>query len=253
MLLTTTQKLQVVLAAVPTTQLPVVTAWADMAADASTLAPNSATTATNSTTAVDVVAAPAAGLRQLKYLSVHNVNAASVTVTIRVDDATTPRIVATVALLAGYRLEYLQETGLRVLTETGGVLGLGTPGTNGVGVPVGGTVGQVLSKIDATNYNTAWTTPAPGGGGGGTPWSTDSLNTTMAQNNAYIAVGALNMTLPASTVAGGVYIVHAQSATVTVVSNGNVITGVGAGNDLTLAIGETAQLVVRTAGNLEIV
>ena len=38
----------------------------------------------------------------------------------------------------------------------------GTNGTNGVGVPVGGSTGQVLSKIDATNYNTQWTTPSAG-------------------------------------------------------------------------------------------
>jgi hypothetical protein len=32
-------------------------------------------------------------------------------------------------------------------------------------IPAGGTAGQVLSKIDATNYNTQWTTPSAGGGG----------------------------------------------------------------------------------------
>jgi len=34
----------------------------------------------------------------------------------------------------------------------------GSNGTNGQGVPTGGTVGQVLSKIDSSNYNTQWTT-----------------------------------------------------------------------------------------------
>lgn len=38
----------------------------------------------------------------------------------------------------------------------------GDPGSPGVGVPTGGTTGQVLSKIDATDYNTQWT--AAGGG-----------------------------------------------------------------------------------------
>lgn len=38
----------------------------------------------------------------------------------------------------------------------------GTNGTNGVGVPVGGTTGQVLSKINATDYSTQWTTPNAG-------------------------------------------------------------------------------------------
>jgi hypothetical protein len=36
----------------------------------------------------------------------------------------------------------------------------GTNGTNGQGVPTGGTVGQVLAKIDSSNYNTQWTTLA---------------------------------------------------------------------------------------------
>ena len=33
----------------------------------------------------------------------------------------------------------------------------GPQGAAGVGVPVGGTAGQLLSKIDATNYNVTWT------------------------------------------------------------------------------------------------
>ncbi len=32
----------------------------------------------------------------------------------------------------------------------------GVDGSNGVGVPVGGTTGQVLAKIDSTDYNTQW-------------------------------------------------------------------------------------------------
>ena len=41
----------------------------------------------------------------------------------------------------------------------------GPVGANGQGVPVGGAAGQVLSKIDGTNYNTQWVTPSAGGGG----------------------------------------------------------------------------------------
>ena len=36
----------------------------------------------------------------------------------------------------------------------------GTNGINGQGVPTGGTASQVLAKIDGTNYNTQWVTPA---------------------------------------------------------------------------------------------
>jgi len=49
-------------------------------------------------------------------------------------------------------------------TTTGAVtfvdvdVGSGAAGPPGVGVPVGGTAGQALTKIDATNYNTQWTT-----------------------------------------------------------------------------------------------
>lgn len=38
----------------------------------------------------------------------------------------------------------------------------GAAGTNGQGVPTGGTTGQVLSKVDGTDYNTTWVTPSSG-------------------------------------------------------------------------------------------
>jgi hypothetical protein len=34
--------------------------------------------------------------------------------------------------------------------------GAGSPGAPGQGVPVGGTAGQVLTKIDSADFNTAW-------------------------------------------------------------------------------------------------
>ena len=49
----------------------------------------------------------------------------------------------------------------------------GATGAAGVGVPVGGTAGQVLSKIDATNYNTQWITA----GGSGTVTSIGGTGT----------------------------------------------------------------------------
>ena len=41
----------------------------------------------------------------------------------------------------------------------------GANGANGQGVPTGGTAGQVLSKVDGTDYNTQWINPPSGGGG----------------------------------------------------------------------------------------
>ncbi len=37
-------------------------------------------------------------------------------------------------------------------------------GTPGQGVPIGGTIGQVLTKNSSTNYDTYWATPSGGGG-----------------------------------------------------------------------------------------
>ncbi len=39
----------------------------------------------------------------------------------------------------------------------------GPTGANGIGVPTGGTAGQVLAKIDGTDFNTEWTTVSAGG------------------------------------------------------------------------------------------
>lgn len=48
--------------------------------------------------------------------------------------------------------------------DTGTVTSLkGAAGAAGQGVPTGGTAGQVLRKIDGTDYNTEWGTPAGGG------------------------------------------------------------------------------------------
>lgn len=42
----------------------------------------------------------------------------------------------------------------------------GPQGATGAGVPTGGSAGQILSKIDATDYNTQWITNSGGGDGG---------------------------------------------------------------------------------------
>ena len=47
--------------------------------------------------------------------------------------------------------------------NTGTAGSTGPQGNPGVGVPTGGTVNQVLAKIDATNYNTQWVNQSGGG------------------------------------------------------------------------------------------
>lgn len=134
MLLKSTQKLQVLLSAgITTNQLPVVASWADVNATAAiSLATDSIDTTTNSTTAVDVVAAPAAGItRQVKYLSVHNADTAVATVTVQVNNAGTARIIAKFTLLSGSRLEYTQGAGFSVFNSDGAVIGIGQTGPSG--------------------------------------------------------------------------------------------------------------------------
>jgi hypothetical protein len=66
---------------------------------------------------------------------------------------------------------------------TGATGPAGSNGTNGVGVPIGGTTGQVLSKIDGTDYNTQWVTPSGGGGGGADGTVLSPTQITAWQNN----------------------------------------------------------------------
>ena len=49
--------------------------------------------------------------------------------------------------------------------DTGDTGPQGPAGTNGQGVPTGGTTGQVLAKIDATDYNTQWVAQSGGSSG----------------------------------------------------------------------------------------
>lgn len=55
--------------------------------------------------------------------------------------------------------------GIKGDTGLQGVKGdTGNTGPAGPGVAAGGSAGQVLSKVDGTNYNTQWVTPSAGGG-----------------------------------------------------------------------------------------
>ena len=63
-------------------------------------------------------------------------------------------------------------------------------------IPAGGTAGQVLSKIDATNYNTQWTTPSAGGGGGSSnplidTWVYRNVTTVADPGNGYFTLNSL--------------------------------------------------------------
>lgn len=110
-------------------------------------------------------------------------------------------------------------------------------GANGVGVPAGGSAGQVLSKVDGTDYNTAWTTPV----NNSVPWPLSFDNGQnefvwqMGQSNATPAtIGFFTTnfgTLTASSDPGGIpYRSHAATTADTTVgfrTSGNGFGGLG--------------------------
>lgn len=102
------------------------------------------------------------------------------------------------------------ETGPTIIADiaTGGI---GPQGQAGVGVPVGGTTGQVLSKINGTNYNTQWTTVS----------GTGIVQTIVAGSNITVnSTDPANPIVSATGGGGGSGII--QSVTVT---TGNVTAG----------------------------
>jgi hypothetical protein len=86
--------------------------------------------------------------------------------------------------------------GIQGPTGTAGATGAtgpsGPTGTAGVGVPTGGTTGQVLAKVDNTNYNTQWVTVS-GSSGGGAP--TDANCIVETDNAGLSAVSVLGATV----------------------------------------------------------
>lgn len=69
--------------------------------------------------------------------------------------------------------------------STGATGATGPQGDPGEGVPAGGTTGQILSKVDNTDYNTQWI-PAPSGGS--LVWASASFDA--ATNSNIISVSA---------------------------------------------------------------
>ncbi|WP_449471633.1 hypothetical protein [Sphingobium chungangianum] len=74
----------------------------------------------------------------------------------------------------------------------------GAAGSNGQGVPTGGTTGQVLIKVDGTDFNTAWQTPS-GGGGSSQPWY---FNPPLASQFTLLSGDATNLTIADDTDVG---------------------------------------------------
>ena len=115
-----TDVVRVRLGGTPSTQLPIVSSWRDVAADGSTFAPGRTLTVSNSTTNVSAVPSPGGSvLRICDFISIYNADAAAQTVTVAAYDGSAERILIVVALSPGERLEYSDSKGFRVLTVLG--------------------------------------------------------------------------------------------------------------------------------------
>jgi hypothetical protein len=169
----TTRKVEVLLGATVTTnQLPVVASFVDVTT--TTYTPGSSNTATNNTTAVTAVAAPASSTeRQVKLMTIYNADTASATVTVRYNDNGTTRTLIQPTLSVGDTLLYTDGEGFRVIDANGNIKGVTSggltapnPGTSG-GIPYYSNT-NVLSSSALLTANKL----VKGGGAGTAPLAT---------------------------------------------------------------------------------
>lgn len=134
--------------AVTTNQLRCVATWRDITTTGYT--PGRSVTLTNNTTAVDLVAPPAASTqRVIDFLSVYNYDTAAATVTLSFDDNGTLYDLTKVTLAAGERLEYADGVGFQVLTSAGAVKQSINQGSN----TVSSDFSAAVLASDVTNNN----------------------------------------------------------------------------------------------------
>lgn len=141
--------------------------WVDTTVTAFTPGSGHGTVAAATTTTI--VTAPAASTqRGIKHLSLRNRHAStSQTVTVKKNVASTLYQIASAVLAAGETLIYEDSAGWQLYNATGQMVtsgATGATGAAGVGVPAGGSINQVLAKVDGTDFNTYWMTAAAGGG-----------------------------------------------------------------------------------------
>lgn len=112
-ILTNNQTIEVVLGGAITTAQPhLYASFVDLDNGELTV-PSPTTGLTNSTTPVTWVNDPAAGARQVKYLSLYNADTVNVVVTVSINDNGTLRTLLVDTLAAGERIEYVDGTGFK--------------------------------------------------------------------------------------------------------------------------------------------
>ena len=174
----TTKKVQILLsAAVVTTQCSVVVDYVDFTSAAIT--PGNQFSNTNSTTAVDIINAPAASTqRKVNMITVCNKDTDSVAVTIRLNDnATTYNYVSGISLAVGATLQFTDTDGWSVLNSDGSISLSLSSSTSATDIQVFTTSGTWTKPTNATFVQVdlvgagggggSYSTGGGGGGGGG--------------------------------------------------------------------------------------
>ena len=197
----TTEKIEIVLAgAVATNQLEWTASYQDITSAGMTLPQSSSQGLTNSTTAVDMVAAPAASTnRQVVHITVYNDDTAAATVKVRKDVSGTEYIYVNQTLQAGDTLQWSREDGWRIISGTsqarytfdvyttpGAATWTKPTGLKGVMVFVGaaGGGGGSGARLAAGNNRFG------GGGGGGGSWFIQYFDANSLASTVAITVGA---------------------------------------------------------------
>jgi len=182
--------------AITTNQLPVVATYVDITT--TTYSPAANTTQTNNTTAVTIVAAPAASTqRQIKFLSVRNADTAAAVVTIQYNDNATLRGIVKATLAVDDTLLYTDGEGFRVIDSAGNIKtaavvdhgamsGLSDDDHTQYALLVGRSSGQILiGGVDTTADLTLQTTSGVGASGA-------DMHFLVGNNGATEAVTILN-------------------------------------------------------------
>lgn len=120
----------------------------------------------------------------------------------------------------------------------------GADGATGPGVPTGGTTGQVLAKIDGTDYNTHWVTSSGGSGGGElTPTGTRASPTSITAAGG-ITPGGTQRELA---------FVKSNSGAVDITANPQIVAGTILGQEIILqGCSDTDTLLLQHGNGLEL-
>jgi len=127
----TTKTLELVLgSAVTTTAMPIAVDYVD--STATTFTPGSVDSQSNGTTAVTILAAPAASTqRKVNEITVYNADSAAKLTTVRLNNNTTIRPLVVVTLQVGDTLGYTDVSGWYVMDSSGAIKGVGPTGATG--------------------------------------------------------------------------------------------------------------------------